>query len=135
MLRSKACNALSPCLLLCASYLCLGQEAGHTDAGGRSHAKAVLHVTDPLVPLPSAIFAVARRRMGVMPLSAGEEKGARSKGRPPATPWMRMLRHPAVWAIILNNFTFHYAFYVVMNWLPTYFDQVCFCADNLPAVL
>lgn len=24
----------------------------------------------------------------------------------------------------VNNFTFHYAFYVVMNWLPTYFDNV-----------
>lgn len=24
----------------------------------------------------------------------------------------------------VNNFTFHYAFYVVMNWLPTYFDSV-----------
>ena len=24
----------------------------------------------------------------------------------------------------MNNFTFHYAFYVVMNWLPTYFDKV-----------
>lgn len=24
----------------------------------------------------------------------------------------------------MNNFTFHYAFYVVMNWLPTYFDSV-----------
>lgn len=24
----------------------------------------------------------------------------------------------------MNNFTFHYAFYVVMNWLPTYFDTV-----------
>ena len=24
----------------------------------------------------------------------------------------------------MNNFTFHYAFYVVMNWLPTYFDAV-----------
>ena len=24
----------------------------------------------------------------------------------------------------VNNFTFHYAFYVVMNWLPTYFDKV-----------
>lgn len=36
------------------------------------------------------------------------------------------MRHPAVWAIILNNFTFHYAFYVVMIWLPTYFDKVGF---------
>jgi cyanate permease len=34
-----------------------------------------------------------------------------------------MLAHPAVWAIVVNNFTFHYAFYVVMNWLPTYFDK------------
>ena len=24
----------------------------------------------------------------------------------------------------VNNFTFHYAFYVVMNWLPTYFDTL-----------
>ena len=23
----------------------------------------------------------------------------------------------AVWAIVINNFTFHYAFYLVMNWL------------------
>ena len=23
----------------------------------------------------------------------------------------------------MNNFTFHYAFYVLMNWLPTYFEQ------------
>lgn len=58
-----------------------------------------------------------------MPLTSREERGG-SKGRPPATPWLRMLRHRAVWAIILNNFTFHYAFYVVMNWLPTYFDKV-----------
>ncbi|CAI5470664.1 unnamed protein product [Closterium sp. Yama58-4] len=28
-----------------------------------------------------------------------------------------------VWAIVANNFTFHYALYVLMNWLPTYFHQ------------
>jgi sugar phosphate permease len=54
---------------------------------------------------------------------AGRGNAAR-KGRQATTPWARMLRHPAVWAIVVNNFTFHYAFYVVMNWLPTYFDQV-----------
>lgn len=59
-----------------------------------------------------------------MPLTAGEGKGLPRKGRPPSTPWAKMMRHPAVWAIILNNFTFHYAFYVVMIWLPTYFDKV-----------
>ena len=61
-----------------------------------------------------------------MPMSLGEagrgELGR--KGRTPATPWRRILGHPAVWAILVNNFTFHYAFYVVMNWLPTYFDKV-----------
>lgn len=34
-----------------------------------------------------------------------------------------MLLSPAVWAIVANNFAFHYAFYVVMNWLPTYFNR------------
>ncbi|KAK9804281.1 hypothetical protein WJX72_004509 [[Myrmecia] bisecta] len=63
-------------------------------------------------------------RASVMPIVSGEGPGAARKGRPPATPWARMLRHPAVWAIVVNNFTFHYAFYVVMNWLPTYFDKV-----------
>ena len=42
-----------------------------------------------------------------------------------------MLTQPAVWAIIINNFTFHYAFYVVMNWLPTYFDKVCTPVSSL----
>lgn len=61
-----------------------------------------------------------------MPMSVGDagRGNAARKGRQATTPWARMLRHPAVWAIVVNNFTFHYAFYVVMNWLPTYFDQV-----------
>lgn len=61
-------------------------------------------------------------RLATIPLASGESK---QKGRTPATPWLRMLTQPAVWAIIINNFAFHYAFYVVMNWLPTYFDKVC----------
>jgi len=62
----------------------------------------------------------------MMPMSLGESGrgGPGKKGRTPATPWRRILCHPAVWAILVNNFTFHYAFYVVMNWLPTYFDKV-----------
>lgn len=38
-------------------------------------------------------------------------------------PWKRIMSSPAVWAIVVNNFTFHYALYVLMNWLPTYFEQ------------
>ena len=59
-----------------------------------------------------------------MPMSLGEPRGGGAKGRAPVTPWARLLRCPALWAIVVNNFTFHYAFYVVMNWLPTYFDRV-----------
>lgn len=62
-------------------------------------------------------------RISVMPMTSREGSGGIRKGRPPSTPWAKMMRHRAVWAIILNNFTFHYAFYVVMIWLPTYFDK------------
>ncbi len=53
----------------------------------------------------------------------GGSGSAGSKGRPGPTPWNRMLGSSAVWAIVVNNFSFHYAFYVVMNWLPTYFTK------------
>ncbi|KAK2079250.1 hypothetical protein QBZ16_002941 [Prototheca wickerhamii] len=67
------------------------------------------------------------------PLTTGGAAGDNGKtkvfapgamGRPAATPWSLMLRHPAVWAIVINNFTFHYAFYILMNWMPTYYDKV-----------
>lgn len=29
-----------------------------------------------------------------------------------------------MWAIVINNFTFHYAFYILMNWMPTYYGKV-----------
>jgi ACS family sodium-dependent inorganic phosphate cotransporter len=69
----------------------------------------------------------AARLASTIPTSApaaGAGAGAGGKGRPAATPWRRLAAHPAVWAIVINNFTFHYAFYLVMNWLPTYFDKV-----------
>ncbi|XP_058099531.1 probable anion transporter 6 [Magnolia sinica] len=37
-------------------------------------------------------------------------------------PWKRIVLSLPVWAIVANNFTFHYALYVLMNWLPTYFE-------------
>ncbi|KAL3838577.1 hypothetical protein ACJIZ3_023168 [Penstemon smallii] len=37
-------------------------------------------------------------------------------------PWKRIILSVPVWAIVVNNFTFHYALYVLMNWLPTYFE-------------
>eukprot|EP00854_Cymbomonas_tetramitiformis_P008974 gene8974-10629_t len=41
----------------------------------------------------------------------------------PVIPWMRLLSTPAIWALIVNNFAFHYIIYVLMAWLPTYFEK------------
>ena len=30
---------------------------------------------------------------------------------------------PAVLVIMLNNFTFHYAFFILMSWMPTFYEQ------------
>lgn len=49
------------------------------------------------------------------------ENGAHSV-RTPKIPWKRIIFSLPVWAIVANNFTFHYALYVLMNWLPTYFE-------------
>lgn len=38
-------------------------------------------------------------------------------------PWCVLIRSSAVWAIVTSNFAFHYATYVLMNWLPTYFQS------------
>lgn len=38
-------------------------------------------------------------------------------------PWVQLFKSSAVWAIIVNNFAFHYGTYVLMNWLPTYFGE------------
>ncbi len=69
---------------------------------------------------------VCTNRETVIPLTTNNSDSSKSgaaKGRPPATPWGRMMGSSAVWAIVVNNFSFHYAFYVVMNWLPTYFTK------------
>lgn len=62
--------------------------------------------------------------------SGGGDKTGPSDRRPPSKadgtggiPWGVLFRSPAVWAIVVNNFAFHYATYVLMNWLPTYFQS------------
>ncbi|CAM9760326.1 unnamed protein product [Choristocarpus tenellus] len=39
-------------------------------------------------------------------------------------PWGVMIRSSAVWAIVSNNFGFHYGTYVLMSWMPTYFQDL-----------
>lgn len=53
--------------------------------------------------------------------AAGVAGGTESRsGR---IPWAVLIKSPAVWAILTSNFAFHYATYVLMNWLPTYFER------------
>lgn len=58
----------------------------------------------------------------------GGGKGLNQRGgcRPDGSagiPWRVLMQSSAVWAIVTNNFAFHYATYVLMNWLPTYFQS------------
>ncbi|CAL5432235.1 unnamed protein product [Camellia sinensis] len=54
-------------------------------------------------------------------LKAKVEKGGHSV-KTAQIPWKKIVLSLPVWAIVVNNFTFHYALYVLMNWLPTYFE-------------
>lgn len=53
-----------------------------------------------------------------------ETSEAAATSGPQEIPWGRIMRSTAVWSIIVNNFVFHYAVYVIMNWLPTYFESI-----------
>lgn len=55
-----------------------------------------------------------------LPITKSKEKG--SLLHPAKIPWKKMILSMPVWAIVVNNFTFHYSLYVLMNWLPTYFE-------------
>jgi ACS family sodium-dependent inorganic phosphate cotransporter len=62
---------------------------------------------------------------GLLPLTGDLDSSKdRQRRRPSAAPWGRMLRTPALLAIVINNFTFHYALYILMNWMPTYFSRL-----------
>ncbi|PKA59752.1 putative anion transporter 7 [Apostasia shenzhenica] len=55
-----------------------------------------------------------------LPIIKSKEKG--SSLHPSKVPWKKIICSLPVWAIVANNFTFHYALYILMNWLPTYFE-------------
>ncbi|CAN6697322.1 unnamed protein product [Malus baccata var. baccata] len=61
----------------------------------------------------------------MLPLNGSQKLKIENGGssiRSAKIPWKRILLSLPVWAIVVNNFTFHYALYVLMNWLPTYFE-------------
>jgi len=56
------------------------------------------------------------REAGMLPGASGARKAR-------GTPWAALFTSSPVLAIMLNNFTFHYAFFILMSWLPTYYEQ------------
>lgn len=58
----------------------------------------------------------------LLPIKGSHKNKVESTSRTAKIPWRRILLSFPVWAIVVNNFTFHYALYVLMNWLPTYFE-------------
>ncbi|ONK57612.1 uncharacterized protein A4U43_C09F2270 [Asparagus officinalis] len=60
----------------------------------------------------------------LLPVTKSKEKvkAGVSSLRAAKIPWKKIIFSLPVWAIVVNNFTFHYALYVLMNWLPTYFE-------------
>ncbi|XP_062025367.1 probable anion transporter 5 [Rosa rugosa] len=58
------------------------------------------------------------------PIQLSKQNGAfPNSTRKTKIPWKSIFKSLPIWAIVVNNFTFHYALYVMMNWLPTYFEQ------------
>ncbi|KAJ0669083.1 putative major facilitator superfamily, MFS transporter superfamily [Helianthus annuus] len=59
----------------------------------------------------------------LLPVKDGQSQRTKTdKNQMTQIPWRRIFFSLPVWAIVANNFTFHYALYVLMNWLPTYFE-------------
>lgn len=91
--------------------------------GSMSHSRASSTSlrTSPSPPLETKVNIVT-----VAGPAVGGGNGGGAKRGVSATasiPWGAMLRSPAVWAIVSTNFAFHYAVYVLMNWLPTYYEK------------
>ncbi len=62
-------------------------------------------------------------RIGAAERALLEPLHADSGGKTPV-PWRRLLREPAVWALVFNHFVSNWAFYVLLSWLPSYFRHV-----------
>ncbi|KAL8160361.1 hypothetical protein V2J09_001898 [Rumex salicifolius] len=59
----------------------------------------------------------------LLPVKSNNKMKVENLAKTSHIPWKRIFFSLPVWAIVVNNFTFHYALYVLMNWLPTYFEQ------------
>ncbi|KAL2532715.1 putative anion transporter 5 [Abeliophyllum distichum] len=63
----------------------------------------------------------------LLPIKVNQKMKVENGGhsiRTPKIPCKKIIFSLPVWAIVVNNFTFHYALYMLTNWLPTYFELV-----------
>lgn len=61
-------------------------------------------------------------------LSAEERKlilgGSAAKEPVSAIPWKLILSKPAVWALIISHFCHNWGTFILLTWMPTYYNQV-----------
>ncbi|KAG0500263.1 hypothetical protein HPP92_000335 [Vanilla planifolia] len=65
--------------------------------------------------------AVAGFGESPLPITNSKDKGG-NYNLSGKVPWKKMMCSLPIWAIVVNNFSFHYALYMLMNWLPTYYE-------------
>lgn len=77
-------------------------------------------------PVPFYVFGIAGLVWAVVWF--GRVKEGRGVPEEPfegsgAIPWARLLRAPAVWAIVVGHFSTNWSLYVLLAWLPSYFKS------------
>src|SRR6185436_14350367 len=76
-------------------------------------------------PVPFYVFGIVGFVwVAVWAVGVGNGRGVDADPVPverPAIPWRRILRTPAVWAIVINHFCNNWSLYVLLAWMPSYF--------------
>jgi hypothetical protein len=71
----------------------------------------------PQQPPSSAAAAAAAAGGGAAAAAGGAAPGG-------GVTLLKLLSHPATWAIIVVNFVNHWGYFIYLNWMPTYFSKV-----------
>lgn len=107
-------------------------DSGGSASGGSASGGANGSASSPLLVEEGSMDMEAvppfNKKEDPMPLlqekgAGGGADGGGVKVDSSGIPWGVLMRSSAVWAIVTNNFAFHYATYVLMSWLPTYFQS------------
>jgi ACS family sodium-dependent inorganic phosphate cotransporter len=58
-----------------------------------------------------------------------------SSAAPTSIPWKLLLSKPATWALIICHFCHNWGTFILLTWMPTYYNQVPrACSAHLPRV-